>query len=516
MSGMEKVPNDSALFAAIDVGSNAMRLGLAAYDSDGTPQLIQRYREPVRLGKDVFATGYLTPEVMDDAVEAFKSFRAVMEQHDVTHCRATATSAMRDAKNGHELRARILAETGIDLQLISGEEEARLVHYSISRRVDLSNKYSVLIDMGGGSVEVTLCQSGEVVSSQSLNIGTVRLLNMLGEEGDFHTLLSEYLDSTRKKIREQIGKRNVKICVATGGNAAAIGELKGRLLGVEGVDSIHLKELALLIEKISVMTFEERVRDLGLRPDRADVILPAAMVFYEIMKVSGAKVMRMPDAGLLDGIVLDMLDSENRTNAMQRRNLLALARTLGKRYGVNARYSKVVARLSLSLFDQLATLHSMGWRERLLLEMASLVHEIGMYVHVGGHQRHAAYIITVSPLLGLSDMEKSMLAQVVRFQRKNSPDDGHADFLALNEKSQKKVWMLSALLRLGIALNKERRQRLDYLVADCSDKKVVLHLEGSGDLLLERWAALKVSDYFHHAFGVHIDVDLKRRLTFKV
>ncbi len=497
-----------ALVGAIDVGSNAMRLGIAAQDEDGSPRLIQRYREPVRLGHDAFTTGILTAQTMDEAVDAFRQFRRILDQHHVEKYRATATSAMRDAANGRELIDRIASETGIELKLISGEEEARLVHYSICRRVDLSNQFTLLIDMGGGSVEVTLCDDGEVVSAQSFKIGTVRLLEMLGQGGDFNTLLSEYLDGTRKKLREQIGRRKTQLCVATGGNAAAIGELARQLLATESDKRISLEELAQVIEQLAGLGFEERIRDLGLRPDRADVILPAAMVFHEIMSLAGAKAMVIPEASLLDGVMLDMVDSEQRTFKSQRRNLLAWARSLKKKYHVDRKYGKHVAYLALALFDQIQDLHQLSHRNRMLLELAAHVHEIGMYVRVGGHHRHAAYLISVAPLLGLSEAEKNLLAQVVRYQRKGAPADEHEAFAALDAQEQHIVWQLSAVLRLAIALNKERRSRVDDVEVEIANQDITLHLEGHGDLLLERWAALKTAAYFEQAFGLRLHIDL--------
>ena len=506
----DALPDHSALVAAIDVGSNAMRLGIATQDASGTLTLVQRYREPVRLGHDAFTSGVLSQSTMDDAVEAFRQFRRILDQHQIENFRATATSAMRDSKNGKVLAKRIFEETEIDLQLISGEEEARLVHYSISRRVDLEDKFAVLIDMGGGSVEVTMCDDSEVTSSQSFKIGTVRLLEMLGQEGDFNTLLSEYLDGTRKKLSEQIGLRKADLCVATGGNAGAIGELAFQILGTESASSISRKELKQLIKKLAKLSFEERIRDLGLRPDRADVILPAAMVFHEIMRLAGAKQMVMPDASLLDGIVLDMMDSEEQTFHSQRRNLIAWARSLKTKYHVDRKYGKEVAGLALVLFEQSRDLHGLNHRDRLLLEVAALVHEIGMYVRVGGYHRHSAYLISVAPLLGLSDNEKNILTLLVRYQRKGGPSDTHKEFSDLPKSSQLKIWQLSALLRLAIALNKERRNRVSRLSLNIVTDTAALHIEGSGDMLLERWAALQTADYFKEAFGLTLHIDLEQ------
>jgi len=499
--------NRGALIAAIDVGSNAMRLGLAAFDADaGVPQLIQRYREPVRLGHDAFTTGTLSEATMDDAVKAFRYFRKILDQHHIEHYRATATSAMRDSKNGHVLVKRIFDETGIQLSLISGEEEARLVQLSISRRVDLSKQFTLLVDMGGGSVEVTLCDDGEVVSAQSFKIGTVRLLEMLGQGDDFNSLLPEYLEGMRKKLKQQLGRKRPVLCVATGGNAGAIGSLALQVLGTESDDCIHRHELDDLIATLAGLSFDERMHDLGLRPDRADVILPASMVFREIMKLARVQTMVMPEASLLDGILIGMMESEDVSMHSRRRNLLAWARSLKKKYHVDQHYAKSVARLALSLFDQMQPLHGFGASERLLLEVACRAHEIGMYIRVGGHHRHAAYLISASPLLGISKEEKAVLEQTVRYQRKAFPNEEHERFRDLQDDDKQKVWVLSAFLRLAIGLNKDRRDRIRDVRVVMDDQTITLYLAGDGDLLLEHWASLQVKDYIEQAFSRNLEI----------
>jgi len=497
-----------AHIAAIDVGSNAMRLGVAVRDNDGLPKIILRHREPVRLGHDAFTTGALSESTQNEALAAFHQFRRILDQHHVESLRGIATSAMRDSANGRQLANRICEETAIKLDIISGEEEARLVHYSIAHRVDLHNHFALLIDIGGGSVEITLCDDGEIIAAQSFKIGTVRLLEMLGEGDDFNLLLGEYLDGARKKIKEQIGSRQTDLCVGTGGNALAIGEL-GLQLGLsKSASHISHTEIAELIEKLGNISVEQRIRDLGLRPDRADVILPAAMVFYEIMSLAGATALQIPDASLLDGILLDMAASEKHLLRSRRRNLLGWAKSLKKKYHVDQPYAKAVTRLALSLFDQTRDLHNLGNSERLLLEIAARVHEIGMYVRVGGHHRHAAYLIMAAPLLGISNAQKSVLAQTVRYQRKAFPDDGHAAFAELNQQEQNSVCCLSALLRMAIALNKDRRDRVSAVRVEHDEQCLSLHLEGQGDLLLERWAALKTGDYIARAFNRTLHIDL--------
>jgi len=494
--------------AAIDIGSNAMRLGIALRDENGLPNIILRHREAVRLGHDVFTTGTISEKTQNEALEAFRQFRRILDRHAVGNLRATATSAMRDAKNGPQLAKKIFEETGISIDVISGEEEARLVHFSIATRVDLNHHFALLIDIGGGSVEVTLCDDGEIIASQSFRIGTVRLLEILGSGTDFNKLLREYLDGMRRKLRAQIGKRKVDLCIGTGGNCLSIGEL-GLQLGLSKSNNlISRKKLGKVIDHLSTLSVEERIRDLGLRPDRADVILPAAMVLQEIMSVGRAGKLSTPEASLLDGILLDMVAPELGLQHSRRGNLLGWARSAKKKYQVDQSHAMAVTRLALDLFEQTAGLHGLGENEKLLLEIAARVHEIGMYVRVGRYHRHAEYLILAAPLIGLSNDEKNILAQTVRYQRKSSPADSHEGFAALGDAAKKKVWKMSALLRLSIALNKDRRDRVQSIAAEYDADTLTLHLEGDGDLLLERWAVLRVGDYVEAAFKRKLIIDL--------
>ncbi|OIO72510.1 MAG: exopolyphosphatase [Zetaproteobacteria bacterium CG1_02_53_45] len=507
-SGDEASLAPGAYMAAIDVGSNAMRLGIALRDDKGGPNIILRHREPVRLGHDAFTTGRLSEATQNEAILAFRQFRRILDRHHVGNLRATATSAMRDSENGPELAKRILEDTGIQLDLISGEEEARLVYLSIATRVDLDHHFALLIDIGGGSVEVTLSDDSQIVASQSFRIGTVRLLEMLGTGGNFNLLLREYLDGMRSKLRTQIGRRKVDLCIGTGGNCVSLGEL-GLQLGLSASSTeITRKSLKKLIKHLSKLPVEERIRDLGLRPDRADVILPAAMVLQEIMSVGKATSLRTPDAGLLDGILLDMVAPERKLQHSRRISLLGWARSAKKKYQVDNSHALAVTRLALDLFAQTGPLHGLGEDEKLLLEVAACVHEIGMYVRVGRYHRHAAYLIMAAPLLGLSVQERTILAETVHYQRKSFPSATHEAFAGLGDAAKKKVWAMSALLRLAIALNKDRRDRVHNIVVDCDDKTLILHIEGRGDLLLERWAVLQVADYIKQAFGRNLQIDL--------
>src|ERR1051325_2125964 len=272
--------------AAIDVGSNAMRMGIGEVDGSGGVNVIENIRLPVRLGQDVFSQGYLEEKTIQQTEEAFLHFRHVADGFNVARLRAVATSAAREAANNDLLVDRIFRATGIEIEIISGEDEARLIHAGVAHVLDLKNKRTLLIDIGGGSIEVTISSGQNIISTDSYNLGTVRLLETLNAEHKpkqlFGKLVREFVEAARYRIEQDIGEEKIQVCVGTGGNVEEIGRLRQKLFKAESDRFVTLDELARLIERLNDMSVEERINKLKLRPDRADVILPASIVLHLI------------------------------------------------------------------------------------------------------------------------------------------------------------------------------------------------------------------------------------------
>src|SRR5207249_4192359 len=234
-------------------------------------------REPVRLGRDVFTRGSVSDETVEQAVAAFQRFRERLTQRGVESFRAVATSALREARNRNAVTSRIKEATGIELDVIGGEEEARLIYLAVTGRIDLKDQRALLIDIGGGSVEVVLVDHGQIVATDSFRMGAVRLLQELGDSKAgarrFNKLVREYVDATRKRLRKKIGAKKIHLCIATGGNPESLGDLRKARFD-KASDLIKVEELKELAKELQRLSVEERMRRYDLRPDRADVIVP--------------------------------------------------------------------------------------------------------------------------------------------------------------------------------------------------------------------------------------------------
>ncbi|HEB78093.1 MAG TPA: Ppx/GppA family phosphatase [Methylothermaceae bacterium] len=504
----ETIP--TPLHAVIDIGSNAIRLRIGALGHTGRLDIIEAVRAPVRLGQDAFRHKVLQPATIGQAVETFADFRSVLERKGVplTQLRAIATSAMREAKNRQELIDKVKGATGIEIAVISGTEEARLVSLAVRHALPQLEKQNALhIDIGGGSVEFVVLEQGQVTALESLKMGTVRLLSRFGGEDDrkFIRLLDEFFAANAAKIRELIDGTDIDIAVGTGGNIEALGQLGRQLLGGDSPRRLKYGKLKELGKILDSLNYQERIEKLELRPDRADVIIPACHVLRQVIKLVGKPDLLIPGVGLAEGALLDLLQ-RRRSNAHQ--DALAWAGALARKYHVDQSHARQVCRLALQLFDQLTMVHELPARDRLLLELAALLHEIGIFVRPDGHHRHAHYLLSAMPMLGISEDEQRLLALVVRCQRKKLPREDDPLLVGLSKKEQERWLKLVALLRLAIALDKERRGAVRQVHCHFDGRRIDIACSGEGDLLLERWAALRQKTIAETAFDCPIEIKL--------
>ncbi len=499
------------MIGAIDVGTNAMRMAIGFVDGDRRVHLVEDHREPVRLGAEVFSGGNISSDTAWRAVRALKKFRERLDRHRVEHLRAVATSALREARNRGRFLERAARFAGIRLSVIGGEEEARLVHLAVAERINLKNKLALLIDIGGGSVEISLVNKKRILAAESFKMGAVRLLQILEEkkqgEEDFFRMVQEYVEPALKRFKRAIGKRKIDFCIGVGGNIETLGYLKKRMLDAEDNGYVTRKEIEAILKKLEALTVEERMRRLFLRPDRADVIVPAAIVLHQVLKEAGVSRALIPGVGLKEGILIDLIPEayEERVD-LHRDQVLTSALQLGRKYAFDERHAKTVARFAGKLFDLTRRLSQLSEEDRLLLEVAALLHDIGQYVSASGHHKHSFYILQSSPLIGLNPLQRQVVANVARYHRKSLPNMNHIPFKALPPAERKRVEKLAALLRLADALDVEHAGKVAGFSFRKRKRGLVMRLRGGGDMLLERWALARKSNLFEKVFKLKLNV----------
>ena len=497
--------------SAIDVGSNAMRMVIGEVDETGQVHTIENIRLPVRLGQDVFSKGYLEEKTIQQTEEVFLRFRQMAENYIVHQLRAVATSAAREAANRDLLIDRVFQTSGIEIQIISGEEEARLIHLAVAHILNLKDKRTLLIDIGGGSVEVTLSTGRNIISTDSYNMGTVRLLEKLNGSKAKHplgNLVREYAEAARYRIEKDLGDEKVQICAGTGGNVEEIGRLRQKLFKAESDRFITLDELEALIERLERMTVEERMRKLKLRADRADVILPASIVLHLIASEAKVKQIMIPNVGLKDGVLLDIAEDLSKTLRPQRREQAwESALHMGRKYQFNENHACLTSRLAARLFEQSTSLHNLDDSNLLLLEIGALLHDIGHFINAVDHDQHGYYLLNATPLIGLGQREQNIVANLVRYHRRQSPSTDDENFKALPQKDRLIVIKLSTLLRLADSLDISHTGNVTDVMLKEVGSVWKLKLSGKKDQLLVNWAFNKRKSQFREVFGVNLEMD---------
>jgi exopolyphosphatase/guanosine-5'-triphosphate,3'-diphosphate pyrophosphatase len=497
----------------IDAGSNAIRFLAAEFKNPREYETLVYERVPVRLGHQMFLTGRLAPQAIDGALKAFSSFRDQMEDLELDAFRAVATSATREAKNGRDLVHRLENETGIRLEMISGSEEARLVHLAVASQVDLTGGQWILTDLGGGSVEVSLVDDMGMLWSESHTMGSVRILEELSEAaadpGGYQRLLSDYVLTLRIPSPAQYW--SPAGFVATGGNIEALAKLAGATPDGEGTARLPVKDLRSAIDLLSLLSYQERITELNLRTDRADVILPAAMVYHHLARLARAEEILVPGVGVKEGLLLDLVDAlvSHTSHEVRREEQLTKASiSFGRRFMFDEAHGVHVAKLGLSIFSQTQELHGLGIRDRQLLVAASILHDIGGFVGHKRHHKHALYLISHSELPGLSEAEMLMVANIARYHRKNIPRGHHPDYMRLSDEEKERVAKLSAILRVADALDRSHLQNVEEVEVLFDKKTLSLKLTGEGEQLLERWAVSRKTNLLSKVFDREVTISV--------
>jgi exopolyphosphatase/guanosine-5'-triphosphate,3'-diphosphate pyrophosphatase len=454
---------ETARIGIVDMGSNAIRF-LVAEAAGGQLAILENHRLPVRLGRDVFHTGQIPEATISAAVDAFRRFRATCERLAVQRIRAIATSAMREARNRDVLVDRVREACNIEIEVISGTQEAYLLKLGVETRLDLGRDTSLLVDVGGGSVEVVLVDRGQVLSADSYRLGALRMLESLGDSTSsgetFVELVDKHLHSLERRITDRFEGRRIDRYAAVGGNIDSLTDLlaqKGLARQKDGVDVCPIDALRAEVEELASMTFEERIARRGLKEDRADTIVPAGIVYTRLAELAGVDQITVPRVGIKDGLLVEVVRGHLEAFAAEDHVdvVLASCRGMGRRFHFEADHAETVLTLARQLFDQTRELHGLGGRARVLLEAAALLHDIGVAVNNDGHHKHSQYLIEASEIVGLSEEERHLVGLLARYHRKGPPSRDHQDFEALRRRDRSMVERLAALLRLADALDRQ-------------------------------------------------------------
>ena len=496
------LPERRERLAAIDVGSNSIRLLVAEYGLASGLTVIDEVKEQPRLAAGVAQTGRLDAAAIERAVSALKRMQGVCERRSVSRISAVATAAVREATNGPDFVRRVKDEVGLNLRIIDAATEAALSYRSVAHHFPLEGGRTVVADIGGGSLELISAVDGVIEESLSLPFGAVRLTELhLGGDDDVRRNVRKLREYLRRQFRRKLPLRDwtATALIGSGGSFTNLGRMVAARRGLGADDPVHgtavtVAEVEHLIEWLAGMSPERRAAVPGLNPQRSDIILAGLAVTAELLERIEAREVKVSAFGLREGLLLEMTGAEAAPAAVEP---LRLIREFAERCHSDRRHIEHVRLLALNLFDLLSDRIEVTAEERGLLESAALLHDVGQLVSYRRHHRHSYQLIIHGDGLPFSHRERQLVALVARYHHRRGPRKKHREFAALVPADQQIVRRLSGILRIAEGLDRGHTAIVEKIIVEVCPTvltiKVVPRFAGA-DLSLECWGAQEQAD----------------------
>lgn len=516
---MSSLPSSQEHLAGfLDLGTNSARLLLVRINPNHSYTVITQQKEVVRLGEGEFMENTLQPDAMARAVLVCRKFTELAHSYGVTDIAAVATAAVRDAHNQREFLERIREEAHLDMRVISGLEEARLIYRGVVSGVHLGTKNAAIFDIGGGSTEVIIGDQQQHHELDSLKLGAIRLtmLYLPGETGPVspahYAIIQQHVRNTAVRITQRVHPYNVRLAFGSSGTVENLAAISARVLHRRQPlrhETLTQQELRQVVTLLCSLPLEERRKVPGINPERADIIIAGAAILETLLQEMQLPAIHFSDRGLRDGLLVDYLARTEYAPALQQLSVRAQSvLRLGRICHFDEQHAANVCRLAMELFDSAREcgLHRLGAWERELLDWSAQLHDIGTFLSYANHHAHSYYFIRNADLLGFDQTELAIIATTALFHRKVFPRKRHPEFAALDPRAQQIVRVLCVLLRIAESLDRSHAGLVKSARFSLEGaKQVLLDIYGQ-DNQLEVWGVQAHHDAVEKVFGRKLSV----------
>lgn len=506
--------------AAIDIGSNSIKLVIVQAAASDSFTIISQERERVRLGHDTLRKKFLSSEAINLSADAIAKFRSIAETREADSIIAVATASVREAENSAEFVHEIKERTGITVEVLSSIEEARLIGIAAAQNCGFNGDSLLNIDIGGGSTELSLMKDGEPHKLFSMKLGAVGLTEKFlfsnpPKKNELENLRAEIASALEHPLRKIKGE-TWAFSTGTSGTILNLARLVNSQNGELSIEKspIPLKNLTLLNETLAKISLADRVKLPVISPQRAEVIVAGGQILENVMRALKIETLQPCGFALREGVIIDYLreiEAESLppvpdVEDSRLRGVFAI----GRRFGYEERHALQSAYLAEKIFDQLAPHYSLKRHGRTLLSAAAILHDIGYHISHESHHKHTLYLIKHSEMTGFTETEKAIIANVARYHRGSLPKEKHGDFTSLSEAEQKIIWKLGAILRLADALDHGYERRIADIKIKRSKNNLFLKLISNENCSAELQAVKRKKDMFEAAFGCKLSVTAEK------
>ncbi|MEN6449584.1 MAG: Ppx/GppA phosphatase family protein [Thermoguttaceae bacterium] len=499
----------------IDVGANALRMVIAEVFSDGRIETLEQLHRAVRLGQDTFRRGRLGAQSMRAAIAVLRDYRQLLDLYKAEQVRAVATSAVREAVNGDMFLDRAFMATRLAVEVIDTSEESRLtvsaVRQAVGDALGVNQGHTLVADVGGGSTLLTILENGEIATSHSLRLGSIRLQEMFATSQEppqrSADLLRQHISNTLLAMESTVPLGEIDSFVAVGGDARFAAREVGSPTGSADLAVVDAEAFNSLVERCERHTAEELSKQHGLPFAEAETLNPALLVYQVLLAQTKATEMIVSHVSRRDGLLLELArEATGKEDESLLIGVIHSATAMAEKYRVDVDHARSVAEIAVRLFDLFQPDHGLGARQRLLLRAAGLLHEVGGFVSSRAHHKHSEYLIANSEIFGLTRSEIALVALVARYHRRSVPRSSHPTYMALSRESRMVVNKLAALLRVADALIRGHRRHATDIRVERHGDELIVSMPGA-DLLLEQRALETKGDLLEDIYGVKIRLE---------
>ncbi len=502
--------------AAIDIGSNSVRLVVAQVFPDGRIDVLERAHRLVRLGHDTFVTGRLSRGTVNAVIKVLRDYRKILDTYQVDQVRAVATSSVREAANRDSFLDRIARTVDLDLEVIEPMEQSRLivsaVRHAVEGALDLHDQITLIAEVGGGSTLLSIVRDDRIADSRSYNLGSVRIQEVLSTAQEppkrAAELLRQHIAHTVALISKAMSLKEATTFLAIGGDARFAARQVGESIPSTNLSSVGVRELDKLMKRCVSKSTEELSKEYGMAFADAETLVPALLVYRALLRATGTDTMIVSRVSMRDGLLSDLPRFVTGQEAPELSESITLsAKTVAQKYECDEKHGEHVAKLATRLFDELQNEHGLRPQERLLLCITAMLHEVGEFISNRAHHKHSYYLISNSEIFGLSPEDISIVALVARYHRRSVPRSTHPEYMALSRNQRMRINKLAAILRVADALDKGHRQEVREFQVEKDDQEFVLYVEGVTDLRLERRALEEKGNLFEDIYGMKVRLE---------
>lgn len=510
----EQEAASAELLGAIDIGSNSIRMVIGQLMPDGSIEVLEKTQRAVRLGQDAFRLSHLERVTMRAAISILREFKRRLESYSVRHIWTVATSAVRESRNADVFVDRVLMATGLDVNIIDGPLEGRLtvsaLRSALTGDSPAIGTQTLITEVGGGSTMLTILENGEIESSQGLGLGAIRLQEVLGTAGlpssQVVELIRNEIVSVLASVQRVMSLKDIRTFFAIGADARFAASKIGTLTANPAFSIIRRKAFDKLVETIKGLSIEQIVADYDLPYADAETLLPALMVYQELLHTTKVKEIIVSSVTMRDGLLLELARrSRGQQDATFGKEVIQSTLAIAEKYRVNLHHAKRVASCAVWLFDEMQSEHRLGIRYRILLEAAALLHEIGTYVSSRAYHKHTYYLIANSQIYGLTRNEDLVVANVARYHRRSVPKPSHTEYMGLSREDRVTVNKLASLLRLAKALDVSDVRDVEQLKCDLEADTLTIRVPGMAETSLRKRSLEIRGDFFEDVFGLKLE-----------